>query len=151
MTDPNLAAINLENLFDYLVPIGILILYFFLSAGKKKKSQETAPKAEPPPARPQPRPSPAPSPARPREAALRTKIEDRKLKAPTEIKDYSATIAEHRAAPSFTEQMRNLRDSDSTYDHKPLKKNSRANKLFANKSTLRQAVLLKEILNRYGE
>ncbi|MBS0604328.1 MAG: hypothetical protein JSS60_04730 [Verrucomicrobia bacterium] len=151
-----LAALNLENIFDYLVPIGILILYFLMTAGKKKHAptaheEEREPtrfeRALPPPPPKTVSQPPGPPPVGRRQEVLRSKIEDRKVHSAVEERRFSSSIQE-RSSDLVSEEMHKHIDIDPAYAIKTGKKVSHARKLLTNKSSVRNAFLLKEILHR---
>jgi hypothetical protein len=139
---------KLENLFEYLVPIAVLVLYFLSSMRKQKKEQaprreepqeELAPTRWTPPSVPKP-------PVYRRQEVLHSKIEDRKVASSINTREYTSAITE-RQGPVSSGMLEHL-DSDPAYAHKVRTGVSRAKKLFQNKESLRNAVLLQEVLRR---
>ncbi len=130
---------KLDNLFDYLIPIAIMVLYFFLNARKKKEKpqvQKEEALIQPSPQRKAP--PPAPVSRRPQTPHLQ--IENRKI---------GPAVKESRFSAAMTEKRRSEAANRKQVAYVPKKKArvSHAGKLLKGTS-LRDAFLLKEILNR---
>lgn len=147
---------KIENLFDFLVPIAILVLYFMLNA-RKKKEEPTDPQQEP---REKPaqsfrsdstpaslRPEPITPSVNLRQAPFQSNIEERKFISVIEDGRYSSAINEGGLSGFASGELDKKSDANGAYSHIHKKKISRAKNLF-NKKSLRQAFILNEILNR---
>lgn len=122
-----LAAFNLDELFEYLLPIGVMILYFFLAGRKKgeREEQKETEKRIPPPAPESPR----------RESRAST----------ADPKKQPRTLAEQKVEPPRGRQILSPKIREAAIrDRRPP---SLAKKLLSNRASLRRALLFQEILN----
>jgi hypothetical protein len=125
-----LAALDLSELIDYLVPLAALILYFIVSNKKKPEGRKEAPpaKMEPPT---------FPKVIRPKETPLKrvpfeTAIENRTIDSPITHRQ----VTEGEPLVDYADETRKK------------KYPSKGRKLLRSKSSLRSAVLLNTLLQR---
>jgi hypothetical protein len=138
--------VKLGDLSDFVLPIIILVLYFVLSARKKKEEPKEREEQEEPQAPRSPAAS-RPPPAKRGQQILRSSIEDRKIESAIEKRHYSSAVTQERGGGLVSEAM--LKYSDADVPHAPKKRKgvSRASKLLQ-RNSLRKAFLVKEVLNR---
>ena len=147
---------KLENLVEYIVPIAVLILYFFASTRKQKKEpipRKEEPREEPnlkrwtpPPVPKQVRNTEGPPPVHRKQEVLHSTIEDRKVTSSIDTREFASAITERKDIVSSG--LREHLDSDPAYAEKVTTGVSRAKKLFRSQGSLRSAFLLQAILQR---
>ncbi len=130
---------KLDNLFDYLIPIAIMVLYFVLNA-RKKKEKPRVQREEALEQNSSTRRAPPPAPVSRRQQTPHLQIENRKIGPAVKESRFSSAMAERRRSEAANRKQ-------AAYVPKKKARVSRAGQLVKGKS-LRDAFLLKEILNR---
>jgi hypothetical protein len=148
-----------DNILDFLIPIIAMVVYFIASMRKKKnptpplheEEEEADVREEPLPPLPRAAKTVQTSdlpPIRRKAPELYSQIEERKIESTINQREYSTSITEKRSSDLISSEMRKHIDLDHIYAEKAKSKASRARKLFSDKSSVRKAFLLQEILKR---
>ncbi len=149
-----------DNIFDYLLPIGILILYFLLLPRKHKESSKGILKH---PAEEERKQLPVPHPhvgskkisqssnlppVSRRQETFRSQIEDRNIESTLEESRFISSLAEVSSLEPISKEMLKHIDMDPAYALKTRKSISQAKRLMTTQTSIRQAFFLKQILDR---
>jgi hypothetical protein len=142
-----------DNFIDYLIPIVALIVYLLASMRKKEKhplepsmeeKEESMPSSLP---FKKQKTSSTPPPIHRRAPSLHSQIENRHVESAIDNRDFSSSINEENPSIVSAGMLKHI-DIDPAYADRSQKKASRARKMFKNKSSLKDAFLLQEIIKR---
>jgi len=134
---------SLDNLTEYIIPIGLLLLYFFVSSGKKGKKSAPQERVQRPAVRREREPVELKTWKPPRSG-----LEERVAESTVAARQLNAEVKADLSDQIVSQEMQKYSKSDLDVIPPPPKRRSRARALFKQKEGLRHALLIKEILTR---
>ncbi len=144
---------SIDNLADYIIPLGLLLLYFFVSSNKKGKkkppegSREKTVALKPPIRREAPSRRVQPPVEKPYEL-LGSRLENNSIESNVSARQLNRAIKDDVSDNIVSLEMQKYSQEDLTAVPSPKRRLSRSAYLFKQKQSLRQAILIKEILTR---